>query len=148
MRNIKYIVVHCTGGTNNQSTQTIRNSWKADGWKNVGYHYLISGNGVEEQLAEESQITNGVAGHNRNSIHVCYKGGWDFKRNRAVDNRTPQQKAKLLERLKLLKAKYPNAQIVGHRDFSPDLDKDGIIESFEWIKVCPSFDAKEEYKNI
>ena len=47
-----------------------------------------------------------------------------------------------------LKVKYPNAKIVGHRDFSPDLDKDGKIEPFEYIKICPSFDAKNEYKNI
>ena len=50
--------------------------------------------------------------------------------------------------LRSLKTCYPKAIILGHRDLSPDLDNDGIIEEFEWIKVCPLFDAKTEYKNI
>jgi N-acetylmuramoyl-L-alanine amidase len=33
------------------------------------------------------------------------------------------------------------SRIVGHRDLSPDLNHDGVIESREWIKQCPSFDV-------
>jgi N-acetylmuramoyl-L-alanine amidase len=43
---------------------------------------------------------------------------------------------------------FPKAQIKGHRDFSPDLNKDGKITSNEWIKQCPCFDAMVEYKTI
>jgi len=35
--------------------------------------------------------------------------------------------------------------IVGHRDLSPDLNNDGKIQEREWVKVCPTFDAIEEY---
>ena len=38
--------------------------------------------------------------------------------------------------------------IKGHRDVSPDKNKNGIIESWERIKECPSFDAIPEYKNL
>ena len=50
------------------------------------------------------------------------------------DTRTAAQKAALLKLLKELKQRYPVAKIYGHRDFAR--------------KACPSFDAKEEYKNI
>ena len=38
-----------------------------------------------------------------------------------------------------------NVGIVGHRDFSPDKDKNGIIASWERIKECPCFDPILEY---
>jgi N-acetylmuramoyl-L-alanine amidase len=47
-----------------------------------------------------------------------------------------------------LRKLYPKARISGHRDFSPDLNHNGIVEPSEWIKQCPCFDAKEEYKRI
>jgi N-acetylmuramoyl-L-alanine amidase len=144
MRNIKYIVVHCTAGSSTQKTTDILKYWKDKlGWKQVGYHYLINENGVTEQLADESVITNGVKGYNSNSIHICYKGGWNGK-----DTRTELQKSSLKTRLTILKIKYPKAEILGHRDLSLDLNKDGKITSNEWTKSCPCFDAKKEYKNL
>jgi N-acetylmuramoyl-L-alanine amidase len=47
-----------------------------------------------------------------------------------------------------LKEQFPKAVIWGHRDFSPDLNKNGTIEKNEYIKLCPCFDAKTEYKNL
>ncbi len=44
-----------------------------------------------------------------------------------------------------LDGRYPDAIIQGHRDFSPDLNHNGIIEPKEWIRACPSFDAKRVY---
>ncbi|PWL81412.1 MAG: N-acetylmuramoyl-L-alanine amidase, partial [Prevotellaceae bacterium] len=32
--------------------------------------------------------------------------------------------------------------------FSPDLNGDGIIEPWEWMKACPCFDAIGEYQNL
>ena len=73
MRVIKYIVIHCTGAPSNQSTKVIKDFWKnVKGWKNVGYHKIISEDGTVEELAKPEEITNGVAGHNRNSYHICY----------------------------------------------------------------------------
>lgn len=148
MRTIKYIVVHCTAGRQNQPTSEIQRMWRGMGWRNPGYHFLISADGTEEQLADISVICNGVAGQNREAIHVSYKGGWDLKRKQGIDNRTDQQKASLLSRLRALKKLFPKAQIVGHRDLSKDLDGDGVVEQHEWIKVCPSFDAKSEYVGL
>jgi N-acetylmuramoyl-L-alanine amidase len=38
--------------------------------------------------------------------------------------------------------------VVGHRDLSPDLDKDGLVEPHEWMKQCPCFDAVPEYAHL
>lgn len=139
MRAIKYIVVHCTAGKSDQTTQSIKQYWaNVLGWKGYGYHHLIGANGTIEDLTPHAIPTNGVKGYNSNSIHVCYKGGWNGK-----DTRTEMQKTSMLQLLTRLKKLYPNAVICGHRDFSPDLDGDGIIEPHEWVKLCPCFDVKK-----
>ena len=78
---------------------------------------------------------------------VVYVGGLDCK-GKAKDTRTEKQKAALLALLVDLRKLYPEARISGHRDFSPDLNGNGIIEPKEWIKECPCFDAKLEYINV
>lgn len=131
MRSIKYIVVHCTATPQSTTIDSIKNYWRNDlGWSNVGYHYMIQADGTIVQIADESLITNGVRGYNKNSIHVCWIGG------QIKDNRTKQQREALIRKLSELKAKYPQATIQGHRDFP------GVT------KACPQFDAKNEYKNL
>ena len=129
-RDVKFIVVHCTATPKNTTITSIKNYWKNNlGWKSVGYHYIIESNGNVVQLADESQITNGVAGYNSESIHLSYIGG-QFE-----DDRTPEQKESIEKLLKELKKKYPKAKIQGHRDF-------GVKKS------CLQFNAIEEYKHI
>lgn len=151
MRTIKYIAVHCTAGLPNQSIESIKAYWQnVLKWKNPGYHYIISEDGKVTQLHPENELSNGVKGYNSSTINVCYIGGLIIKNGKYIytDTRTNDQKKALLCLLKELKIKYPDAIIQGHRDFSPDINGNGKIDQFEWIKVCPCFDAKEEYKNI
>ena len=136
MRDIKYIAVHCTAGPATQTTKAIKDYWKNNlGWESVGYHYLINADGTIEQLAQESEITNGVAGFNSVTVHISYKGGVDAT-NKPKDTRTPQQKESILKLLKELRKRYQKAIIQGHKDF-PNVKK-----------ACPSFEAKKEYANI
>ena len=135
-REVKYLVLHCTAGQPNQTTKSILDYWKNNlKWKSVGYHYLINADGSVEQLAQESQVTNGVAGFNSVSIHISYKGGIDSQ-GKPKDTRTEAQKQSILKILKELRVKFPKAKIQGHRDF-PNVKK-----------ACPSFDAKKEYSLI
>lgn len=147
MRYIKYIIVHCSASNQEWNAKNLLAEFKRKGWKNPGYHYAIEADGTIQSLLDESKISNGVKGHNRNSINVAYIGGIDSKCN-AIDNRTEAQKESLLKLLKELKQRYPSATICGHRDFSKDINKNGIIDPWERIKECPCFDAKEEYKDI
>lgn len=144
MREIRKLVVHCTAGSAQQKTSDIIAYWKQKlGWTKYGYHYLIGADGTIENLTPIEKTTNGVKGHNEDSIHVCYKGGWN-----GTDTRTEAQKEALLKILKTLKTKFPKAKICGHRDLSPDLNGDGKITPNEFIKLCPCFDAAIEYSHL
>jgi N-acetylmuramoyl-L-alanine amidase len=136
MRKIDFIVLHCTATPQDAKITSILNYWKNTlKWKNVGYHYIIEMDGKITQLAEESQVTNGVAGFNSNSIHISYIGGINLK-GKPLDTRTPDQKYAMEVLVHKLKKKYPTAIVQGHRDFP------------KVAKACPSFDVKEWLKTI
>lgn len=144
MRNVEYIVIHCTGAPQNQTIATIKGFWKNTlKWKNVGYNKIIEADGKVTELAKPESITNGVAGKNSKSYHICWIGGQNGK-----DNRTDEQKESLINEIKIARKLFPKAKIVGHRDLSKDLNSDGIIQPNEWTKLCPGFDAKKEYSKI
>ncbi len=136
MRTIKYIAVHCTATTQKTSISAIQSYWKNQlGWKMPGYHFIVLPDGTVVQLLPIEEVSNGVKGFNSVLINIAYLGGVDAKNN-PLDNRTPQQKATLLELLKKYKKQFPKAIIQGHRDF-PNVKK-----------ACPSFDAKKEYQSL
>lgn len=147
MRNIKYIAVHCTASSQHATIKELLLEFKRKGWSKPGYHYIVDVSGKVFNTLSEDEVSNGVKGFNSNLINVAYIGGIDTK-GKPVDNRTEEQKKSLLLLLKALKKEYPNAIIQGHRDFSPDTNKNGIVDPWERIKACPCFDAKVEYKNL
>lgn len=147
MRKINFIVLHCTAGPQTQTIDSIKAYWKnVMKWKQYGYHYIIKPNGEAVNLVDISTPSNGVAGRNANSIHISYIGGVDNKR--VVDNRTDEQKKTMQQLVEKFSLQFPNAVICGHRDFSPDKNKNGIIEPSEWIKSCPSFEVKDWLNGI
>lgn len=137
MREIKRIFIHCTAGSQKQTVKDLLNEFKAKGWTNPGYHYVVFPDGKIENLLAEDKISNGVQGYNSTSINVAYVGGIDSK-GKACDNRTDLQRTTLVDLLADLKSRYPNAHIMGHRDI---WGKD----SKKWKKMCPCFDAEAEY---
>lgn len=147
MRDIKYIVVHCTAGRDTQTVEQVKATFKARGWKNPGYHYLIDRNGHIHNLLDENGVANGAQGYNQNGVHISWIGGVDANL-KPVDNRTVVQKIMLKTLVKRMMKKYPKAKVCGHRDLSPDLNRDGKITPNEWTKVCPCFDVREEYKDF
>lgn len=133
-RTIRYIVVHCTATPPEARVESIVRYWKEQkGWKNPGYHYIIKRDGEIVSLLSEDLVANGVKNYNQPSVHISYIGGIDAD-NKPLDNRTPEQKKALFEKLKELEKKYPWAEIKGHRDFP------GVT------KACPSFDVKAWWK--
>lgn len=131
MRQIKYIVLHCTATKQNATVKSIQDYWRnVLGWKSPGYHFLIEKTGKVHELHPIELPSNGVAGYNKNSIHISYIGGIDFK-GKAIDNRTQQQQDAQLEIIMDLLSKFPNAKVLGHRDF-PGVKKE-----------CPSFDVQQ-----
>lgn len=143
MRDIKHIVIHCTATPQSAKVASIQRYWREVlRWKSPGYHVIIEPSGNMVRLAWDEQICNGVAGFNKNSLHVCYIGGVDAN-GKPIDNRTPEQIETLRYMVERWAAKHPTAQIMGHRDFSRDLNRDGVLQPSEWAKACPCFDVKE-----
>lgn len=143
MRIIKFIGVHCTAGPLNQTTDEILAYWRNSlGWSKPGYHEIISEDGTFEQLLPIEEISNGVKGFNSNLINICCKGGIDGKGN-PIDNRTSAQKKTLEQRIRHYKKMFPDAVVLGHRDFSTDQNGNGIIERWEFIKSCPGYDVRD-----
>ena len=131
LRNIKYIVVHCTATPPTTTVESIKRYWKEQrGWDTPGYHYLIQRQGTLIQLLDESKNSNGVYAHNSNCINIAYIGGVD-KDGKPQDNRSDAQKHSMFDLIVSLTEKYPQAEVLGHRDF-PDVHK-----------ACPSFDVKQ-----
>ena len=149
MRRITRIFVHCTASHQKTTTlESLKAEFKAKGWKNPGYHWVVFPKGEVIQMLDEDRVANGVSNYNAHSVHVAWVGGIDSEHPKGIDNRTLRQKVALFDLLTKLKLKYRNAQVMGHRDISPDLNHNGVIDPWERIKECPCFDAMVEYMDI
>lgn len=135
MRNIEYIVIHCTATMPSMDVPIERvKKWHLQrGWSDIGYHYYITRDGEIHKGRKLSTIGAHVRGYNSRSIGICYEGGIN-ENGDPEDNRTPEQKKSLLKVVQILKFVFSDATVQGHRDFS------------NVNKACPSFDAKNEYK--
>ena len=148
-REIRHIVIHCAATpTGLWITREMIDQWHArrefnrrgawvERWnphlKHIGYHYVIQLDGTALTGRHEDEIGAHVAGSNAHSIGICVVG---------TDRFTPEQWASLALLVAELEAHYPGADVLGHRDYSPDLDGDGLIESWEFNKLCPGFDVR------
>jgi N-acetylmuramoyl-L-alanine amidase len=147
MRKILYLVIHSTATPVTATIESMKRYWKdVMKWKNPGYHYIIKRDGEIVTITAEENIANGVAGNNAHAIHISYIGGIEEK-GKLLDNRTDEQKVSMYKLLLELAKKYPDSIIRGHRDFSPDKNKNGVLDEFEWIKGCPSFDVTQWLEN-
>jgi N-acetylmuramoyl-L-alanine amidase len=135
-RQVNKIIVHCTATPEGRdvTVDEIRR-WHVEekNWSDIGYHWIVTLNGTLERGRPEHIQGAHAKGFNKNSVGLCYVGGVD-KDMAPKDTRTKGQKETLKCILEDLKDRYPNAEIIGHRDVSS--------------KACPSFDAKAEYNSI
>lgn len=137
-RQIKYLVLHCsaTPEGRNHTAKDIDLWHRQRGFDGIGYNYIIRLDGTVEEGRDVNKIPSHVKGYNKESIGICYIGGIDKNTLQPKDTRTPAQKEALKKLLIELKKMYPQAEILGHRDF-PNV-----------AKACPCFNAKIEYKNL
>lgn len=134
-RNIDLLIIHCsaTPRAMNIGAAEIRQWHLAKGWKDIGYHYVIRRNGEIETGRPEIQVGAHVEGHNANSIGVCMVGGIN-KTGAAEANFTAAQWVSLERLIRILKAKYPQATVHGHREYAK--------------KDCPSFSVQEWLEEV
>jgi N-acetylmuramoyl-L-alanine amidase len=140
MRKVHKIIIHCTATPEGRevSVETIRKWHLKRGWRDIGYHFVISLDGKVNEGRPIEQTGAHTKGQNFDSIGIAYVGGVEAERKDgkwiAKDTRTPKQINALEETLCYLKILHPKAVVYGHNDFSR--------------KACPSFDAREEYEWI
>ena len=133
MRKIDKIIIHCTATPEGRdvSAGEVRQWHLAQGWSDVGYHYLITLNGTVEVGRPESKVGAHVKGMNKHSIGIAYAGGMDKDYVNPKDTRTPEQKEALIWLVDELKKRYPGSTVHGHNEFTT-------------YKACPSFDVSKE----
>lgn len=137
MRAIDAIVIHCSASLNGDTriTRDVIDRWHREkNWSGVGYHYVIHADGelVEGRPLEKAGAH--VAGSNAKSIGICMVG---------TDRFSEAQWVTLRDLVATLQMRFPAAKVLGHRDYSPDKDGDGVIEPWEWLKTCPGFSVDE-----
>ena len=119
---------------------------RAKGWSAIGYQMFIRRTGLIEFGRHMDDVGAHVYGENGESVGICLAGGLfpDGSIGKEfADTFTSAQAISLKLCIDLARHAYPNASVEGHRDRYPDLDGDGIIESHEWMKACPTFGVRE-----
>lgn len=136
MRKINEIIIHCSATPEGKdfTVADITRWHKARGFRTIGYHFVIYRDGSIHSGRPIEEIGAHCVGHNKYSIGICYIGGCAADGRTPKDTRTPEQKKALLVLLERLKTKYPDTTVHGHREFV--------------AKACPSFNVKQEYRNL
>lgn len=147
-RNINGIIIHCAATPNGKQFTVYdidrwhdergfarRGYWRMKFNQNlraIGYHYVILVDGIVATGRHEDEVGAHAGGFNTRTIGVCLVGTDEF---------SDAQWASLAALVADLRKRYPDAKVLGHRDLSPDLNGNGVIEPDEWVKVCPGFDV-------
>jgi N-acetylmuramoyl-L-alanine amidase len=138
MNRIDFICVHCsaTPSTMNWGADDIRRLHRSKGWRDIGYHYVIKRDGVLEKGRSDNIPGAHEPRINKRSLSICMIGGSpatntpEYRKGLGEDNYTDAQWTALRSIVTKLHTKYPDAEVLGHRDVP------GVA------KACPSFDVK------
>lgn len=144
MNRVDFLVLHCsaTPSTQDIGAADIRRWHRANGWADIGYHYVIKRDGTVEKGRPDDRPGAHEPKVNARSIAVCLVGGSPplkseaHKKGLGEDNFTASQWASLEKLVKSLKARHPHAEVLGHRDVP------GVR------KACPSFDSRAWWKRV
>lgn len=143
LNDIHTIVIHCSATKAGRwfDAEDINRMHMKRGWAMIGYHRVIRLDGSVEQGRPYGRRGVHVRGNNINTLGFCMVGGLDEDGNPS-DTFTDQQYHALMCEIINIRQICPNIRTIkGHRDYSPDLNGDGVITPDEWVKVCPCFDV-------
>lgn len=138
MRDIREIIIHCTatradwraGSKTSDKVAEVRRWHKANGWRDIGYHFLIDRDGTVAKGRPIGQTGAHVKGHNTGTIGVALFGGHGSAETDAFEeNYTPEQGAALRNLLNDLRGQYGVKKVTGHNQYA--------------AKACPGFNVPE-----
>jgi N-acetylmuramoyl-L-alanine amidase len=166
-RTLTAIVIHCAATPNGSATtvQDINDMHKARGFKrdrqatrnfnsnlpNIGYHFFIGCDGKLYTGRHIEEVGAHVQGSNAHSIGICMNGTdkfnkdqWECLNNCIIGLVSRISGVHILSPTHAMTTlKDMGIKLKGHRDYSPDLNGDGVIQRTEWLKICPGFDVRE-----
>lgn len=140
MRRITEIILHCSAtpeGKDYKAEDIRRWHVQGNGWKDIGYNYVIDLDGTIENGRPLWMNGAHTVGHNANSIGICYIGGTEKNTTKkAKDTRTIAQKESMYALVFQLLSLYNLSinDVHCHNEFA--------------AKACPSFKIdqfREEY---
>ena len=138
-RTTRYIVVHSSATPTRMDigADEIRRWHKDRGWRDIGYHFVITRDASIQHGRDRDDIGAHALGRNHESIGICLVGGV------ADDGKTPEfnftrgQLGCLEDLLTDLTAVYYESVVAGHRDVMVDPK----------YTQCPSFDVAAWWDN-
>lgn len=137
MRALNEIIIHCTATAEGKDfTVADIRRWhvQGNGWKDIGYHYVIYRDGSIHAGRQIDQVGAHTTNHNANSIGVVYVGGCAADGKTPKDTRTEAQKTALVELVRSLKLVFGITKVSGHREYA--------------AKDCPSFDVQKWRREV
>ncbi|MDD2867707.1 N-acetylmuramoyl-L-alanine amidase [Neomegalonema sp.] len=135
---VREITLHCAatrpdwmrGRPLREQIEEIRR-WHVElnGWRDIGYHWLVGRDGSVLPGRPETQIGAHVRGRNSGTLGICLIGGHgSAASDRFADHYLPAQGAALDRLLREISARTPIARVSGHNEYA--------------AKACPGFDIR------
>ena len=147
-----YIIIHCsaTKPSHNVDIKDIDRWHREQGWRMVGYHFLIKRDGTVQEGRGLMEGGAHAKGYNERSIGICLAGGicggeacehehvsWASGQKGKPENNYTLRQWEALEILvsTLKEERFPDADVIGHNDVEPG-------------KACPCFDVKTWWNQV
>ena len=141
---INKTTIHITASNPDATIEDIRKIHKANGWSDIGYHWLVDKYGVIHKGRDESLTGAHVGGHNSGNIGISYIArGKDSDSNAEFGKyMTPEQKQGLILITAQVCKKYGLSieDIWGHNEFK------GVYKACPCFKVADAAEFLESVK--
>lgn len=140
------IIIHCSATKAGRDLRAadIDRMHRQRGFARIGYNYVVTLDGTVETGRPLTMDGAHCIGYNNHSVGICYIGGLDAA-GKPEDTRTSAQKKAMDTLVGRLCGEFDIIEVLGHRDTSPDLNGNGMVEPAEWIKMCPCFEVRDEF---
>lgn len=134
-RDIDEVIIHVTAGSFNETVESIRNFHvNKNGWKDIGYHGVVTADGNFHMGRDWDVIGAGVNGNNTGTLHLVYTSRGDDYDNNASYGKymTDAQKVGMVSAAAeaLYKLGLEITDLSGHNDYDSG-------------KACPCFKVRK-----